>query len=704
MLILALLFALIVASNVESTHKLPYRIAYFANKITEKTYPVGDVSEISITAENCIIYLLENDNTLKTEVEVSASWSAEITDSLVGTALSYNVKSTSGTVQCYIELKIPGGTTLTKLTLALSGKKQDVFVFDSKDNSGWVTPLTITDLIFTFSESFPRVFLTNLHDVTKLTASGDYCVCDFNKVKINEMDFQVAVGSLNVLQNSLYADNKITLQTPLGTQCVAGTTVNTVDTNCPSAAVRTAGITATTVDTTTYCLTELYVCNSAVCPASGTAIAAGKGNFLITLDDGPVQFLIDGSTTGASINYLPDTDTFSVTSQNLLRENNADYTDDTNSPRMYVYEVSSPGYAHPWIHLFHKQYLQARPWLMSILSFNFLSPVYFKQNLIHIPSGTCPNAASTVNSVNTYISDKIKELSYTDAKHVVATFREDDYFTYELNSDNKHVREAVSFLDKNWILLACFLILIITAVIFVLLVFLVLCKLKFRFDANYTEGIQHARGLLASKKLNSGSSTDISKYTNKFAPVKVRKQLLIGLFSSSEEQIEVKETDVDNLKNRNMKEKRKNAYLSFYKTLDMEVDKYFRTRKNPIREFFEHVEMKPSYFRQYEGNAQDNVEYISIRLDLLRAKYLEFCTKYGYKSIRLLKNQKILHEYGLKIEYLQTAFTASYVRIRWKTAVEKIRNEELKNRSNEDADGSKEDSSTSIEKFINYEC
>ena len=643
---LALLFALIVASNVESTHKLPYRIAYFANKITEKTYPVGDVSEISITAENCIIYLLENDDTLKTEVEVSASWSAEITDSLVGTVLSYNVKSTSGTVQCYIELKIPGGTTLTKLTLALSGKKQDVFVFDSKDNSGWVTPLAITDLVFTFSESFPRVFLTNLHDVTKLTASGDYCVCDFNKVKINEMDFQVTVGSLNVLQNSLYADNKITLQTPLGTQCVAGTTVNTVDTNCPSAAVRTAGITATTVDTTTYCLTELYVCNSAVCPASGAAIVAGKGNFLITLDDGPVQFLIDGSSTGASINYLPDTDTFSVTSQNLLRENNADYTDDTNSPRMYVYEVSSPGYAHPWIHLFHKQYLQARPWLMSILSFNFLSPVYFKQNLIHIPSGTCPNAASTVNSVNTYISDKIKELSYTDAKHVFATFREDDYFTYELNSDNKHVREAVSFLDKNWILLACFIILILTAVIFVLIVFLCLCKLKLIFDTRYTKKIQEARSFSSSKKKNNNSGNDTGKDTNRFAPKKRQKTLSLGLFSSSVVLSKVEETEVDNLVTRNEKEIRKRAYLSFYKTLDLEMDNFFRGKKNTVMEFFKLIQEKPSYFRPLMSNIQDNMAKVSIRFDLLNAKYLEFCTKFGYKSVRLLDHEKYFKEIG----------------------------------------------------------
>lgn len=89
--------------------------------------------------------------------------------------------------------------------------------------------MVITTMAFTVSNSYPTVYFQNAHTVSTLTASGSYLVCSFSTMKIASMTFTISVGSLNINQNSVYTQNKITLKTPHGTHCVAGATVNTVD-------------------------------------------------------------------------------------------------------------------------------------------------------------------------------------------------------------------------------------------------------------------------------------------------------------------------------------------------------------------------------------------------------------------------------------------------------------------------------------------
>lgn len=98
------------------------------------------------------------------------------------------------------------------------------------------------------------------------------------------------------------------------------------------------------------------------CPSSGTGATATQGDFTITLDDGPVQLLIDGSANGATSTYAPTQDTFSISSQILLSDNKDDFTSDSKDSRLYIYEVISPGYTKLWTHSSLKQYIQARPW------------------------------------------------------------------------------------------------------------------------------------------------------------------------------------------------------------------------------------------------------------------------------------------------------------------------------------------------------
>ena len=124
----------------------------------------------------------------------------------------------------------------------------------------------------------------------------------------------------------------------------------------------------------------MFVCSnsSSSCPVAATTPSSSQGSFTITLDDGAVQFLIDGSTTTNSISYLPEFDQFSVTSQILLADNTEDFETDSTDPRIYLYEVSSPNYNRMWVHSSSRQYIEARPWLLSLLSLTILRPTYIR--------------------------------------------------------------------------------------------------------------------------------------------------------------------------------------------------------------------------------------------------------------------------------------------------------------------------------------
>ena len=316
------------------------------------------------------------------------------------------------------------------------------------------------------------------------------------------MDFHIVFGSLNILQNKIYPENKITVKTPHGTHCVAGQTINSVDTSCPDEETREAGITSTFIDTSTYCQSDLYVCSntSTSCPTPVTPPSASQGDFQLTLDDGPIQFLIDSSATPVSSTFAPKFDTFAVTSQNKLRENKEEFSADSEDSRMYFYEIVSPNLAEIWIHIFLKEYLEARVWLISVLSLNFLTPTTFQNSLIHIPNSTCPNAASGSTVSNTYISSGLKSLSFTESKHVIAESARDTYYTYDVTADNKFKKKEIHFLDGNFLILFCMVIMSLATVFLVIIVFLMVVKLKTGIEERYHKTLAKARTFSQAKR------------------------------------------------------------------------------------------------------------------------------------------------------------------------------------------------------------
>ena len=385
---------------------------FYADRIYEESLSLNGVNEVAIKTQNCIVYLLENTKSSST-INVYASVSKESSTQfgLSNSIQTINVISDNGVVQCYVEIYIPGGITLPKISITYDGDSSEyIQLYDYKSGTSWVKPMIISSLILSISNSYPSVYFKNAHTVSSLLVSGSFWVCNFNTLKIISMTFTVSVGSLNINQNKEISQNSITMKTPHGTHWIAGATINTVDSGWPSSSKRDSGFTGTYVDTTSYCVSTLFVCsNTAVSwPASGAAVLSGQGSFKITLDDGPVQFLIDRSTTTASLTYTPTYDQFAITSQILLNDNKNDFGSYSSDPRIYMYPIVSPGYERMWVHSSLKQYIQARPWLLSVLSLGVLKPTYYRKTLIHIPGTFCPYLIPNDIKQNTLISMKLK--------------------------------------------------------------------------------------------------------------------------------------------------------------------------------------------------------------------------------------------------------------------------------------------------------
>jgi hypothetical protein len=219
---LVFLFILLILFLVFSTppfRTFSVRLGYFADKITEETVSLSEASEISIHTRDCIVYLLENTNSRdEIELYVSAPRITNIATPKEGTVQYINVLSELNSVMCYVEIKIPGGVNIPKLSFKLEGDEiPDLMIYDFKEDSTWNNPMLIDELNFDIIESYPNVLFKNQHQVANLNVQGSYCVCNFEKLKIQKMKFAVTLGSLSVIQNSMYSVNRMTVKTPKGT-------------------------------------------------------------------------------------------------------------------------------------------------------------------------------------------------------------------------------------------------------------------------------------------------------------------------------------------------------------------------------------------------------------------------------------------------------------------------------------------------------
>jgi hypothetical protein len=166
----------VLSSLVPDTQTFPVRMGYFANQITTKHFKLTEFTEIAVETKNCVVYLLEgNKNSDKVEVYVSSDRPNNIDTGIDGSKLNVKVKSSITTVRCNVEITIPGGTKLSKLSFNYTGDRiPDLLLYDYKDESTWQTPLIIDQLKFTISDAYLNVYFENQHQVNSLIVSGTY--------------------------------------------------------------------------------------------------------------------------------------------------------------------------------------------------------------------------------------------------------------------------------------------------------------------------------------------------------------------------------------------------------------------------------------------------------------------------------------------------------------------------------------------------
>ena len=122
-----------------------------------------------IKTKNCITYILENENDQEISVFVSAARSTKIKNTREGFFLSIGIASQKNVVQWYVEISIPGGTNLTKMAFEYEGDRtSNTFLQDFNEDTIWGNPLNIEELIFTVTDSSPKIYFRNSHTVGKL--------------------------------------------------------------------------------------------------------------------------------------------------------------------------------------------------------------------------------------------------------------------------------------------------------------------------------------------------------------------------------------------------------------------------------------------------------------------------------------------------------------------------------------------------------
>jgi hypothetical protein len=89
--------------------------------------------------------LLENTNSRdEIELYVSAPRITDIDTPKEGTTQYINVLSELNSVMCFVEIKIPGGVNISKLSFKLEGDKiSNLIIYDYKDDSIWNNPMLI---------------------------------------------------------------------------------------------------------------------------------------------------------------------------------------------------------------------------------------------------------------------------------------------------------------------------------------------------------------------------------------------------------------------------------------------------------------------------------------------------------------------------------------------------------------------------------
>ena len=179
----------------------------------------------------------------------------------------------------------------------------------------------------------------------------------------------------------------------------------------------------------------------------------------------------------------------------------------------------------------------------------------------------------------------------------------------------------------------------------------------------------------------------------------------MNLFTTSikTKRIEMTEDEEDEIKTKQKMKKR--ISLSFFQAPTLYLEHLRRNRANSFKLFLNSIYESPAHFPKWKLVSENFWPSISVRMDLLEAKYLEFCTKEGLKPRPIEEENQIIRDFNLSLEWKIDTSTDAYTHIRWKTPLEKFDEAEMQ-KSNGKKEGGivKGEEENVISKFLNAEC
>lgn len=289
---------------------------------------------------------------------------------------------------------------------------------------------------------------------------------------------------------------------------------------------------------------------------------------------------------------------------------------------------------------------------------------------------------------------------YTESSHLIAQAANSTYYSFTLTPKGDYVQTAIPMLTGNLFILMSVIVSCVISVFTVFIVVVLLIRFRTRLEAQYFKYLEGNRNLSRSKKELEGKVSKSKQMTIEQTGIRKIKFLKMGLFTSK---IVEREVTYDNDQETVSKALRKNkkSSVSFFKVPELYIDKVRRSKTNSFKMFIESIFESVTHFPEWKLSADKYFSTVSTRLDLIKIKYIEYCTKEGVKPKEIDKEDKILKQFNLEIEHRSDATTDAYTNIRWKTDVEKQNDLDALKHKNKD---SHNDNPNSIVNFLKSEC
>ena len=203
--------------------------------------------------------------------------------------------------------------------------------------------------------------------------------------------------------------------------------------------------------------------------------------------------------------------------------------------------------------------------------------------------------------------------------------------------------------------------------------FLLLWRFKKQIENLLTIIVKKNQKFAAAKKsIQQENKEDKKNALSVSKSGKIVKILKLGLYTSNLTKTNISYAKVDKKELQKTIKKLREVKLTFFKVPEIYVDYIQRSWANSFREFLKEIYESPRHFPKWKLQSSDSWKSVSVRLDILKNRYREYCTKEGYKPQEIEKQKYTIKEFKLKIKWKMDSTTDAYTNIRWKTPLEKI--------------------------------